>query len=137
MGAQFRSGDWEDPTALQLPWTELGDALEAEGAFSRGNVFVAGTDWIECGYIDTQVEGRTPLACIGPDPRNLAYNFDAEAHAGWDAYVVAQTGNIERVIDRLDGHFEGIEHIETLTVSRSGVVELGNIQLYRATGFRP
>jgi 4-amino-4-deoxy-L-arabinose transferase-like glycosyltransferase len=130
-------GDWEDPTALQLPWTELGEALETEGAFTQDRIFVAGTDWIDCGYIDTQVAGRAPLACIGPDPRNLAYNFDAGSYEGWDAYIVAQTGNIERVINRLDERFETIEHIETLDVSRNGVVELRNIQLYRATGFRP
>lgn len=130
-------GDWEDPTALQLPWTELGDALADEGAFARENIFVAGTNWIDCGYIDTQVAGRTPLACIGPDPRNLAYNFDAADHAGWDAYVVAQTGNIEAVINGLQDNFETIEHAGTLDIERHGVVELRNIQFYRATGFRP
>ncbi len=126
-------GQWEDPTALQLPWTELGEALEAHGVFAEDNIFVAGTDWIDCGYIDTQVAGRTPFACIGPDPRNLAYNFEAEDHAGWDAYIVVQTGNIAYA----ESHFDSVELLETLEVTRNGVVELRNIRLYRATGFRP
>lgn len=126
-------GAWEDPTALQLPWTELGEALEAEGAFSQGNVFVAGTNWIDCGYIDTQVAGRTPLACIGPDPRNLAFNFAPEDHAGWDAYIVVQMSTIAHA----EPYFDNIELIDTLTVARNGVVELTGIKLYRATGFRP
>lgn len=128
-------GDWEDPTALQLPWTELGEALDARDAFTAENTFVMGTDWIDCGYIDTQVAGRTPFACIGPDPRNLRYNFDEAAHAGWDAYVIAQTGNTDRIINALSSRFETVEHIETLTVSRNGVVELRDIQLFRTTGF--
>ncbi|WP_196259494.1 ArnT family glycosyltransferase [Pelagibacterium limicola] len=126
-------GEWEDPTALQLPWTELGEALETEGAFTGGRVFIAGTDWIDCGYIDTQVAGRTPFACIGPDPRNLAYNFDPDSYAGWDAYIVVQTGRIRYA----EPHFEDIEHIATLDISRKGIVELTDIAVYRATGFRP
>ncbi|HCO54436.1 MAG TPA: hypothetical protein DIT93_05400 [Pelagibacterium sp.] len=130
-------GDWEDPTALQLPWTELGEALDDLGAFGQGELFVAGTNWIDCGYIDTQVSGRLPLACFGSDPRNLEFNFDRQAHTGWNAYVVAQTPNADRVPNVHSDSFESIEHLGTISIERNGVIELGNIQLYYAQGYRP
>lgn len=128
-------GDWEDPTALQLPWTELGDALHREGAFTAEDTFVMGTDWIDCGYIDTQVAGRLPFACIGPDPRNLKFNFSENDHIGWNAYIVVQTRNIDGLMARYGTLFESVEHLETLDVSRNGVIELRDIQLFRAVGF--
>ncbi|WP_338607607.1 glycosyltransferase family 39 protein [Pelagibacterium nitratireducens] len=130
-------GDWEDPTALQLPWTELGEALDELGAFGQGELFVAGTNWIDCGYIDTQVSGRLPLACFGSDPRNLEFNFDRQAHTGWNAYIVAQTPNADRVPNVHSDSFESIEHLGTISIERNGVIELGNIQLYYAQGYRP
>lgn len=130
-------GEWEDPTYSQLPWTEVGTTLDATGVFTGEREFVMGTNWIDCGYVDTQVAGRVPLACIGADTRNLAYNFDPAAHAGWNAYVVVRTGNIGGVIRELDDRFEQIEHVETLDIMRNGYPELRDIQVYRATGFKP
>ena len=128
-------GDWEDPTALQLPWAELGTALEARDAFAQDDIFIAGTNWIDCGYIDTQIAGRAPLACLGNDPRNLEFNFDPAAHAGWDAYIVAQTRNPDSVRNAFADRFESIEPLETLTISRAGRVELENIAVFYAQGF--
>jgi 4-amino-4-deoxy-L-arabinose transferase-like glycosyltransferase len=130
-------GAWEDPTALQLPWTELGEALDEQGAFGQGELFVAGTNWIDCGYIDTQVSGRLPLACFGDDPRNLKFNFDKQAHIGWNAYIVAQTANADRVPNAYSENFDSIEHFGTISIARNGVTELGNIQVYYAQGYRP
>ena len=129
-------GDWEDPTALQLPWTELGEALDARGAFGQGELFVAGTNWIDCGYIDTQISGRLPLACFGSDPRNLEFNFDARAHVGWNAYIVAQNANTDRVPSAYSDNFDIIEHLGTIGIARNGIIELGNIQLYYAQGYK-
>jgi hypothetical protein len=129
-------GDWEDPTALQLPWIELGEALDARGAFGQGELFVAGTNWIDCGYIDTQISGRLPLACFGSDPRNLEFNFDARAHVGWNAYIVAQNANTDRVPSAYSDNFDSIEHLGTIGIARNGVTELGNIQLYYAQGYK-
>ena len=128
-------GDWEDPTALQLPWTELGEALTERGAFGQGELFIAGTNWIDCGYIDTQVSGRLPFACLGGDPRNLAYNFTPESHLGWNAYIVAQTPNPDRILRAYADSFATIEHVETLTISRAARVELRGIQVFYAQGF--
>ncbi|RDE07984.1 glycosyltransferase family 39 protein [Pelagibacterium lacus] len=128
-------GDWEDPTALQLPWTELGTALADRGAFGEGEAFVMGINWIDCGYIDTQVAGRLPLACLGADTRNLAYNFTPAEHRGWNAYVVVQTRNPERAAEQLADRFSAIEHLETLSIARNGYPELENIQLFYAEGF--
>lgn len=134
-GRQLVPGDWEDPTALQLHWTQLGEALEARGAFDQAETFIAGTNWIDCGYIDTQVAGRLPFLCMGDDPRNLAYNIDPKSLAGWDAYVVAMAGDPAHVLARHGDAFAQIEHIDTLEVVRNGVVEIGDIQLFRARGF--
>lgn len=128
-------GDWEDPTALQLPWTELGESLADRGAFGQGELFVAGINWIDCGYVDTQIAGRLPFACFGDDTRNLGFNFDPAAHTGWSAYIVDQTGDPDRVIETYGDRFETIDHLETLTISRNGVVELTDIQLFYAEGF--
>lgn len=128
-------GNWEDPTALQLPWTELGQSLQARGAFGQGELFIAGTNWIDCGYIDTQVAGRLPFACFGSDPRNLEFNFNPAAHQGWNAYLVAQTSDPNRILDAYGEVFSNIEHLETLTISRAGRVELTGIQLFYAEGF--
>lgn len=130
-------GDWEDPTALQLPWTELGEALEQRGALGQGELFIAGTNWIDCGYIDTQIAGRLPLACLGADPRNLGYNFDPAVHQGWNAYIIAQVSNPDQVLSAYADDFQTIEHLETLTISRAGRVELTGIQLFYAEGFQP
>ncbi|MAN77215.1 glycosyltransferase family 39 protein [Pelagibacterium flavum] len=129
-------GDWEDPTALQLPWTELGEALDERGAFGQGELFIAGTNWIDCGYIDTQISGRLPLACFGSDPRNLEFNFDKSAHLGWNAYIVAQTPNADRVPNAYSENFDSIEHLGGISIARNGVIELGNIQVYYAQGYR-
>lgn len=128
-------GDWEDPTALQLPWTELGESLQMRGAFGQGNLFAMGTNWIDCGYIDTQIAGRLPFACLGSDIRNLEFNFDPASHIGWNAYIVAQTSNPDRVMERYGPMFETIEHLETLTITRNGHPELIGIQLFYAEGF--
>ncbi|WP_421952817.1 glycosyltransferase family 39 protein [Pelagibacterium sp.] len=130
-------GDWEDPTALQLPWTELGQALDERGAFGQGELFVAGTNWIDCGYIDTQISGRLPLACFGNDPRNLQFNFEQNDYVGWNAYIVAQTANGDRVPDAYSDSFDTIEHLGTIAIARNGVTELGNIQVYYAQGYSP
>ncbi|WP_417579984.1 glycosyltransferase family 39 protein [Pelagibacterium sp.] len=128
-------GQWEDPTALQLPWTELGEALDARAAFNQAQLFVAGTNWIDCGYIDTQVSGRAPLACFGGDPRNLEFNFDKQAHRGWDAYIVARTPAPDQVATAYLEMFESVDHIGAVEISRNGLVELDNIQLYYAQGY--
>ncbi|UYN99486.1 MAG: glycosyltransferase family 39 protein [Devosia sp.] len=134
---QVFPGDWEDPTYSQLPWTEVGAALVEAGVFTGENQFVAGMNWIDCGYIDTQVGGRVPLACFGSDPRNLHYNFDPATHAGWDAIVVVQTGNIERAAERIGRQFDAVTHLETLDITRNGYPELRNIQVFEATSFQP
>ncbi|WP_127144800.1 glycosyltransferase family 39 protein [Pelagibacterium montanilacus] len=134
---QMFPGDWEDPTALQLHWRELGVALAARGAFDQPETFVASTGWIECGHVDPQVAGRLPLACLSDDARNLAYNVNLEALTGWDAYVVVQSSRVGSVPDRIEEAFETIEHLETIGITRGGVVELDDIQLYRAEGYRP
>ncbi|WP_404406010.1 ArnT family glycosyltransferase [Pelagibacterium halotolerans] len=135
-GRQVVPGDWEDPTALQLPWTELGEELEALGAFDADKTFVAGINWIDCGYIDTQVEGRIPFLCMGGDPRNLGFAVDPETLTGWDAYVASQTGDPTWVVESYDDAFETIEHIGTVSIARGGTVEISDIQIFRATGFR-
>jgi len=128
-------GDWEDPTALQLPWTELGEALEAREAFDQPETFIMGVNWIDCGYIDTQVAGRAPLACIGTDVRNLEFNFIPEDHLGWNAYVIAQTGDADRVADQLTEMFGNVEYLESIAIERNGVIELDGIELFFATAF--
>ncbi len=128
-------GDWEDPTALQLPWTQLGEALDERGAFGQGDLFVAGIDWIDCGYTDTQVAGRIPMACFGADTRNLAYNFNAQDHVGENAYLVSRTNDIQSVIDAYGGEFSSFQHVRTLAVERTGHTELGPIQLFYGEGF--
>lgn len=127
-------GGWEDPTIQQLPWTELGAALDSQGAFAQPRTFVAGVDWNDCGYIDIQVAGRMPVACLGGDARNLAYNFDEKSHTGWNAYVVLRTGETT-VPGWMQSWFASVRHVETVTISRNGRVEIGNIQLYYAEDF--
>lgn len=133
---QVFPGDWEDPTALQLPWTELGEALEARGTFEAPQTFVVGLGWIDCGYIDTQLEGRVPLACIGPDPRNIAFNVELSALDGWDGVVVSHSTNIDRAISQLATYFESVTHVDTVAITRNGTAELDDIQIYEARGFR-
>lgn len=130
-------GNWEDPTALQLPWTELGATLEHRGAFGQGELFIAGTNWIDCGYIDNQIEGRLPFACLGSDPRNLGYGVDLAALAGWDAYIIAQTQNPDAVLTRLADSFTTIEQVETLSIRRNGIPEINGVQVFYAEGFLP
>jgi hypothetical protein len=77
------------------------------------------------------------LACFGSDPRNLEFNFDRQAHTGWNAYIVAQTPNADRMPNVHSDSFESIEHLGTISIERNGVIELGNIQLYYAQGYRP
>ena len=127
-------GDWPDPAAQQLPWTELGSVLESRGVFSQPKVFVAGGNWIDCGYIDTQVAGRAPFLCLF-DGRNLDYSFDPKAYQGWNAYVVLRTGNPAAPPDGIDKMFDSFRHLETVDVTRSGRVEIGDIQLYYAQGY--
>lgn len=127
-------GDWTDPTAQQLPWTELGAALESRGVFEQDKTFVAGNDWIDCGYIDTQVAGLVPFGCLA-EARNLAFNFDAASYQGWNAYVVLLTGDPAAVPDALRNSFATFEHVDTVSVSRNGRVEIANIQVYYAEGY--
>lgn len=125
-------GNWDDPTAQQLPWTELGQALDSQGAFQKSNTFVAGDYWIDCGYIDTQVAGRLPFACLGTEARNLAFNFDENAHVGWNAYLVLKATEAP---DWLKARFASIRHVASVTVSRGGRVEISGIELFYAEGF--
>jgi 4-amino-4-deoxy-L-arabinose transferase-like glycosyltransferase len=128
-------GNWDDPAAQQLPWTDLGTALQSRGALTQGKVFVAGDNWIDCGYIDTQVAGRVPFACLD-DARNLAFNFDAKSYVGWNAYVVLKTPDPAGVPEALKNRFASFTHVDTVAVSRSGRVEISGIQVYYAEGFR-
>ncbi|MCD7059206.1 ArnT family glycosyltransferase [Pelagibacterium xiamenense] len=134
-GRHVVPGDWEDPTALQLPWTELGEELEAYGAFEAPKTFVGAINWIDCGYVDTQVGGRVPFLCMGTDIRNLGFTADPEALIGWDAYVVARTGRPDALVEHYGDAFEGMEHVGTVSVARGGVAEIDDIQVFRATGF--
>lgn len=134
-GRAMLPGAWEDPTAAFLPWTEVGEALATRGAFAAPRTFVAGMNWIDCGYIDTQLAGRAPLACLGPEPRNIAFNIELAHLDGWTGYIVARTDNPAAVVGYLAPLFESFEMLETASIRRSGVPEIDNLHIFRGAGF--
>jgi len=128
-------GDWEDPTAVQLPWTEAGAVLAREGAFEADRTFVAGDNWIDCGYVDNQVSGRVPFLCLGAEPRNLGFIADPADYAGWNGYMVVTERDMEQALARNAGRFETVTPVEEVFVRRGGVAEIGPIQVLYGEGF--
>lgn len=126
---------WEDPTAPQLAWTEVGAALEELGAFDNKDGFVGGLGWIECGYLDTQVAGRLPLPCLAGDPRNIAFNIDLSDLDGRSGYFVIPSSDPQAYVRYLGRLFDEVSLVQSVDIKRNGVVMIPDLRIMAAKNF--
>ncbi len=119
--ALFAKGD---PTHEGLDWTDLRDRLAARGDLDRPDLFVGVWHWIDAGKVDAALGGRLPVTVLTGDPRNFAFQHDARTFAGRDAILVGRARTERGWVDRYRPHFQSIEPLPDLCVTRAGHCEV-------------
>lgn len=130
--ALFAKGD---PTHEGLDWTDLRDYLARRGDLDRDDLFVGVWHWIDAGKVDAALGGRLPVAVLTSDPRNFAFQHDLRTFAGRDAVLTGRERTERGWIDSYRPHFESIEPLPDLCITRDGVCEVP-LKAFLARGYR-
>jgi hypothetical protein len=123
-----------DPTLEGLDWRELREAAAERNLLDQERLFVVAPQWHLAGKADVQLGRDLPVVCLCADPRNIAFGWDHEAFAGWDALIVNPDGYLADPIATYRPHFATIEPVGTIEVTRGGVPTIP-IALFLGRGY--
>jgi hypothetical protein len=113
-----------DPNLDVVDWTPLQTELDTRGLLDRPGLVVATLKWHEAGKIDYALGGRTPVICLGSDPRQYGLTANPDDHAGADVLIVAPRRSLAQIESQFGGRFDSIEPIAPATVMHVGRVAM-------------
>jgi hypothetical protein len=110
----------KDPSLDVVDWTSLRTEFDRRGFLDRPGLVVAALKWHEAGKIDYALEGRVPVICLGPDPRQYGLVASADEYAGDDVLIVAPRRSLAQIEGEFGARFDAIEAIAPATVMHAG-----------------
>ncbi len=119
-GAVASLAPGKDPNVDAVDWTSLRTDLEARGLLGRPGLVVAATRWLDAGKIDYALEGRVPVICLGPDPRQYGLIAPVGDHAGEDVLIVAPKSSLDGIRAQFGTMFDAIEPLAPSAVLHAG-----------------
>ena len=128
LAEKFNEAD--DPTLECLDYAPLAGVLDTHGLLDREDVFVFTNRWFQSGKVDYALGGRLPVLCLNPwDPRGYAFWETSEQCLGKDGILVSTKRFIEEPTSWYGKHFDKIEPLQTVAVTR-GQVTGDTLRLY-------
>jgi 4-amino-4-deoxy-L-arabinose transferase-like glycosyltransferase len=110
----------KDPSLDVVDWTSLRTEFARRGFLDRPGLVVAALKWHEAGKIDYALEGRVPVICLGPDPRQYGLVASPDEYAGDDVLIVAPRRSLAQIEGEFGARFDTIEPIAPATVMHAG-----------------
>jgi 4-amino-4-deoxy-L-arabinose transferase-like glycosyltransferase len=126
-----------DPSTQALDWTPL-RAEVARPDVRRRIDFVAVSSWVSGGKVGYALRGALPVLCVSSDPHQFAFQSDARAYIGRDAYVVAGVAEGRAPAGpppEVTAAFDRVEPLPDVPIVRGGRVVL-RLHAYLGHGFR-
>ncbi len=109
-----------DPNVDAVDWTSLLTDLEGRGLLGRPGLVVGATRWLDAGKIDYALQGRAPVICLGPDPRQYGLIAPVDDYAGKDVLIVAPRSSLAGITAQFGALFDAIEPIAPSMVLHAG-----------------
>jgi 4-amino-4-deoxy-L-arabinose transferase-like glycosyltransferase len=110
----------KDPLVAAVDWTSLRDALGARGLLDRPGLVVAAIRWLDAGKIDYALDGRVPVLCLGPDPRQYGLAAPLSRYAGDDVLIIAPGRSLAALEAEFGALFDAIEPLAQVAIRAAG-----------------
>jgi 4-amino-4-deoxy-L-arabinose transferase-like glycosyltransferase len=109
-----------DPAMAAVDWTSLRPALATRRLLDRPGLVIAATRWLDAGKIDYALEGRVPVLCLGPDPRQYGLIAPLTRFVGDDVLIVAPGRSLAEIKEQFGTLFDAIEPLMPATIVHAG-----------------
>ncbi len=109
-----------DPALAAVDWTSLRRELAERGLLGRPGLVVAATRWLDAGKLDYALDGRSPVLCLGPDPRQYGLIAPLARYAGDDVLIVAPGSALAGIAAQFGSQFDAIEPLAPATILHAG-----------------
>jgi hypothetical protein len=110
----------KDPALAAVDWTSLRRELSERGLLGRPGLVAAATRWLDAGKLDYALDGRVPVLCLGPDPRQYGLIAPLARYAGDDVLIVAPGRSPAEIKEQFGMLFDAIEPLAPATMLHAG-----------------
>ncbi len=109
-----------DPDIEAVDWTSVAEDLDARGLLNRPGLVVAATRWSDAGKADYALEGRVPVMCLSPDPREYGLTIRTRDIVGHDVLVLAPRTSPDQIDGQIGLMFDYLETLPPLVLRHAG-----------------
>ena len=113
----------DDPTLEGTDYVDIRGRFEKEGWLNNPNIFTGCPHWWLTGKVDWALQGKKPIVCFSPDPRNMAFLVNPVDLKGKDAVLISQN-DPDAVYSDAAPFFDSVTRIPDIVVTRNGRAEL-------------
>jgi hypothetical protein len=113
----------DDPTLEGTDYVDIKGRFEKEGWLNNPNIFTGCPHWWLTGKVDWALQGKKPIVCFSPDPRNLAFLVNPADLKGKDCILISQN-DPDAVNSDARPFFDSVTRIPDIIVTRNGRPEL-------------
>jgi hypothetical protein len=113
----------DDPTLEGTDYVDIKARFEKEGWLNNPNVFTGCPHWWLTGKVDWALQGKKPIVCFSPDPRNLAFLVNPADLKGKDCILISQN-DPDAINSDARPFFDSVTRIPDIIVTRNGRPEL-------------